>query len=69
MITYWVLGRSFADNHDRAIRFPAPPSDTRRKQLNIPIDEKTGIVWCDKCNSWHITRQSSVAHIVAQPKA
>lgn len=62
MMTFWVLGRRFADDHDRAIRFVDPPihSESRRKRLGLPNDKSINQTWCDKCSAWHATRMSKL---------
>lgn len=60
MITYWVLGRKFADAHDRAIRFIDPPNAPKQAEQNVPTDAKVQPEWCDKCSAWHLIRKSTL---------
>lgn len=63
MITYWTLGRRFAEDHDRAIRFQFLPSHGRMKELNIPINSKQTFTYCDRCHVYHLTLETSASVI------
>lgn len=58
---FWVLGRMFQPDHDRAIRYLGT-YDTL-KAINRDIPKEPGLIkpdWCDKCGVFHIIRNESV---------
>lgn len=64
MLTYWILGRRFEDNHDRAIRYVYPLSDTQRAKAGIPKDSKVELKWCDRCSAYHFVRSTNSNMVV-----
>lgn len=64
MTNYWVLGRMFKEDHDRAIRFEDPAVASRTIKNVIP-KEPTRIrpEWCDKCGVYHIIREVQITSV------
>lgn len=58
---YWVLGKFFADDHDRAIRYLGTIDCLKVMRNDIPKDgDKVSPEWCDKCGVFHLTRKDSI---------
>lgn len=61
MRTFWVTGRKFQDDHDRAIRFPDQvQAGKRMKKSDFPKEARHEVEYCDKCDAWHITRPEGI---------
>jgi hypothetical protein len=56
MKSFWVLGKFFKDDHDRAIRYIGTTDAMRAIKRDVPKDSKVGPEWCEKCQIFHIVR-------------
>lgn len=58
MKLYWVLGKLFDNNHDRAIRYIDLKTTNKVIKNDIPKEDKIRADNCDRCNCYHIIREA-----------